>query len=57
MYHDEKLIDGILHWRGTRNGQWTAYTAEQLSERVLKVESELATLRENAARYIRRGIV
>lgn len=22
MYHEQKIINGILHWRGTPNGEW-----------------------------------
>lgn len=35
MYHEEQVIDGILHWRGTPNGQWYPYTAQQLTERIV----------------------
>ena|SRR4030042_6207429 len=31
MYHEERLINGIMHWRNEPNGEWTAYTLEELS--------------------------
>lgn len=31
MYHEEKVIDGVLCWRGTPDGKWTQYTAEALT--------------------------
>jgi hypothetical protein len=45
MYHDEKIINGILHWRGTPTGEWTAYTLEQMTERVCRIERMLAQIR------------
>jgi hypothetical protein len=35
MYYEEKAINGVLHWRGTPEGQWIAKTAEQLTEMLL----------------------
>lgn len=31
MYYEERLIDGVLCWRGTPTGEWTAKTAAQLT--------------------------
>ena len=31
MYHEEKVIDGVLCWRGTPDGEWQQYTLEQLT--------------------------
>ena len=31
MYHEEKVIDGVLSWRGSPDGEWTPYTAAQLT--------------------------
>ena len=39
MFHQEKVIDGVLHWRGTPDGEFKRYTDEQLTviiERLLK---------------------
>jgi hypothetical protein len=36
MYHTEKEIDGVLHWKGTPNGKWKPYTPEQLTKMLLK---------------------
>ena len=36
MYYEEKVINGVLHWRGTPEGQWIAKTAEQLTEMLLE---------------------
>ncbi len=40
MFYEEKTINGILHWRNTREGQWYAFTQEQLTE-------QLFTARQN----------
>ena len=34
MYHEEKEIDGVLHWRGTPDGEWTPYTDKQLTAKL-----------------------
>ena len=31
MYYEEKIIGGVLCWRGTPDGQWIQTTAEQLT--------------------------
>lgn len=28
MYYEEKLIDGVLHWRGTPDGEWQTMSQE-----------------------------
>ena len=34
MYHEEIIIDGVLNWRGTPDGEFQPYTAKQLSSLV-----------------------
>lgn len=31
MYYEEKLIDGVLHWRGTPDGEWQPMSPEKLT--------------------------
>lgn len=31
MYHEEKVIDGVLCWRGTPDGEWVQYSLESLT--------------------------
>ncbi len=33
MYYEESIIDGVLHWRGTPDGEWRSFTPEQLADR------------------------
>jgi|ERR1043165_7363993 hypothetical protein len=39
MFYEEQLIDGVLHWRGTPDGEWVAVSAERLSSRVVEIET------------------
>jgi hypothetical protein len=48
MYHEERVIDGVLCWRGTPDGEWTEYTAKELTamvqglrQTVFKIEAAL----------------
>lgn len=41
MYHEEKVINGVLHHRGTPWGKFTPYSAEQLTKKLLEVRNEL----------------
>jgi hypothetical protein len=47
MHHEETIIDGILHWRTTPDGEWRAYTVEALTRRVAELKAELSELRRN----------
>jgi hypothetical protein len=52
MFYEEQLIDGVLHWRGTPDGEWVAVSAERLSSRIV----ELETWRRESARSEAREI-
>lgn len=32
MYYEEKLIDGVLHWRSAPDGEWRPMSQERLTE-------------------------
>lgn len=36
MYHEEKVINEVLHWRANPNDGYTLYTPEQLTAKLLK---------------------
>jgi len=40
MYHEEKIINGVLCWRGDPNGEWTPFTPEQLTAKMTEVRKE-----------------
>lgn len=42
MYHEEKVINGVLCWRGTPDGEWQQYTPEALTV-ALTAERAMAT--------------
>jgi len=52
MYHEEKVICGVLHWRGTPDGEWHVYSAEQLTSRILELKKELASKEEHENSYV-----
>lgn len=31
MYHEEEIIDGVLCYRGTPDGEWVPYTLEAMT--------------------------
>lgn len=39
MYYEEKIIDGVLHTRGTPNGEWIPCTVEQLTNMLMKARN------------------
>jgi hypothetical protein len=34
MYYEERIINGVLSWRNTPDGQWTPFTAKQLTNKL-----------------------
>ena len=41
MYYAEKIIDGILHFRITPNGEWKEFSKEKLTEKVTQLRELL----------------
>lgn len=41
MYYEEKLIDGVLHWRCTPDGEWRPMSPEKLTELVIGLRKSL----------------
>lgn len=41
MYHEEKIIDGVLCWRGTPRGEFIQYTAEELTQKIVALREQL----------------
>ncbi len=48
MYHEEKVIDGKLCWRGLPNSEWVEYTQEQLTRLITEAQSKQYSRHENA---------
>ena len=38
MYHEEKVINGRLCWRGSPDGDWVEYSYEHLLDKLQKCE-------------------
>lgn len=51
MYYEEKLIDGVLHCRGTPDGEWTPFTLAMYERRRVQDAKRLERL-EAALREI-----
>jgi hypothetical protein len=39
MYHEERVIDGILNWRGTPDGEFKPYGQRELTRILLNERS------------------
>jgi hypothetical protein len=39
MYHEEKIINGVLSWRGAPDGEFKPFTAEQLTRRIQQLKT------------------
>jgi hypothetical protein len=46
MYYEEKVIDGVLHFRTVPNGGWTAFGAVALTGMLMKAEAALKTYQQ-----------
>lgn len=51
MYHENTIINGVLHHRSVPEGQWVPYTAHELTQALLKLREtesaqELKALRQ-----------
>ena len=50
MYHEEKIINGVLHWRGAPDGEWVPYTIGELSAMVVNFKTGYKQAREELKR-------
>ena len=48
MFHEEKVINGVLCWRGTPDGDWIEYSSRQLTEKLMEVSIHAGSLYEKA---------
>lgn len=49
MYYEEKVIDGVLHWRLTPTDEFKPFTAEELTDRVIKLQGKMEAARRELA--------
>jgi len=49
MYYAEKIIGGVLHWRGTPTGEWIPKTLEGLTKMLLESREKVQKVYENFA--------
>lgn len=41
LYYGEKLINGVLHWRETLDGEWKPMSPEKLTDLVIQLRKAL----------------
>ena len=41
MWYEEKVINGVLHYRGTPGGEWTPMTKEMLTGMILQLRARM----------------
>jgi len=46
MYYKEKIINGILHYKTTPEGEWKEVSKETLSKRLQEAETKVLKLTE-----------
>lgn len=52
MYHEEKVINGVLCWRGTPDGEWTQYTSEALTIALTSERSRAKDMESGRIEYV-----
>lgn len=55
MYHQERMIDGILHYRQSPTSQWEVASIEMASKRIEMLEKKVKDL-EEVKRKLLKGI-
>ena len=48
MHYEEKVIDGVLHWRGTPNGKWQKCTDGQITAKYEELKDALHRERQRS---------
>jgi hypothetical protein len=46
MYYEEKMIDGVLMYRGTSDGEWKPVTMEMMTRRLTELRMNNDSLKE-----------
>ena len=44
MYYEEKIIDFVLCWRNNPKGEWTEFSKEELTQKLVKAERLLSEM-------------
>lgn len=52
MFHDEKMINGVLMFRDTPDGDWKQCSIEKMGERILELQKTIIHLKRLLA-YLR----
>ena len=44
MYYKEEVINGVLCFKTTPNGEWKQFTLEQLTNKIVNLKNEVSQL-------------
>lgn len=47
MYYEEKVINGVLCYRGTPDGEWTEFSKQTLTKRLMEYTGQIFTFINN----------
>lgn len=39
MFKEERIIDGVLCWRSTPNGEWIRYTIHEMTKKLVEAQT------------------
>jgi hypothetical protein len=45
MYYEERIVDGVLSWRGSPDGEWQQFSKVELTAMLDATRTELIVLR------------
>lgn len=48
MYYEEMVMNGVLCWKNSPNGEWHKFSAEELTNRLIAVQDDLQNTSSNS---------
>lgn len=54
MYYKEQIVDGVLCWKGTPDGEWTPMSPEKMTRKIMQLKIEVEMLKSKLERESRR---
>ena len=53
MYNEEKIINGVLMFRSTPDGEWRQCSIEKMGERIIQLQKDVEGLHEQLGKSLR----
>ena len=50
MFYEEKIVSGVMCWRNAPNGEWTAFSLEDMAHKYQEEKSAVAVYTERINR-------